>query len=77
MVDVTHKSYIFLKFKDLTRNFCTFSRFIYFLVSFYPIWIKIISTFSENVGLHAYHLDPVLNPSKPVLGPRSFSVVLK
>jgi hypothetical protein len=67
----------FLKFKDLTCNFCAFSRFIYFLVSFYPIWIKIILKFRENVGLHAYRLDPVLNRSKPVLGPRSFSVFLK
>ena len=33
-----------------------FSFFFYFSVSFYPIWIKIISKFRENVGLHAYRL---------------------
>jgi hypothetical protein len=67
----------FLKFKGLTCNFCAFSHFIYFSVSFYPIWIKIISKFRENVGLHAYHLGSVLNRSRPVLGPRSFPVFLK
>ena len=58
-------------------KFCAFSRFTYFLVSFYPIWIKILSKFKENVGLHAYSLGTVLNQSKPVLGPRSFPVFLK
>jgi hypothetical protein len=58
-------------------NFCAFSRFIYFLVSFYQIWIKIISKFREHVGIRAYHLDPVLNRSKLVLGPQSFLVFLK
>ena len=54
----------FLKFKDLTCNFCAFSLFFfYFLVSFYPIWMKILSKFRENVGLQAYHLGLVLNRS--------------
>ena len=53
----------FLKFKDLTCNFCAFSHFIYFSVSFYPIWMKILSKFRENVGLQAYRLGLVLNRS--------------
>ena len=44
-------------------NFCAFSRFLYFSVSFYPIWIKNLSKFRENVGLHAYRLVLVLNQS--------------
>ena len=42
---------------------CTFSHFFNFSISFYPIWMKIISKFSENVGLHAYCLSLVLNRS--------------
>ena len=53
----------FLKFKDLTCNFCAFSRFFYFSVSFYPICMKILSKFRENVGLQAYRLGSVLNRS--------------
>ena len=54
----------FLKFKDLTCNFCAFSHFLfYFSVSFYSIWIKIIWKFRKNVGLHAYRLGSVLNRS--------------
>ena len=53
----------FLKFKDLTCNFCAFSRFFYFSVSFYPIWMKLLSKFRENVGLQAYYLGLVLNQS--------------
>ena len=67
----------FLKFEDLTCNFCAFSCFIYFSVSFYPIWIKIISKFRENVGLHFYRLGLVRTGPEPVLGPRSFPVFLK
>ena len=53
----------FLKFKILTCNFCAFSHFFYFSVSFYPIWMEILSKFRENVGLQAYHLGSVLNRS--------------
>ena len=53
----------FLKFKDLTCNFCAFSRFFYFSVSFYPIWMKILSKFRENVGIQAHRLGLVLNRS--------------
>ena len=51
----------FLKFKDLTCNFCAFSGFFFFLVSFYPIWMKILSKFRENIGLQAYHLGLVFS----------------
>ena len=63
----------FLKFKDLTCNFCAFSRSFYFLVSFYPIWMKILSKFRENVGLQAYRLGSVLNWSWTSLRTAVFS----
>ena len=37
--------------------------FFYFSVSFYPICMKILSKFRENVGLQAYRLGSVLNRS--------------
>ena len=40
-----------------------FSFFFYFSVSFYPIWMKNLSKFRENVGLQAYHLGLVLYQS--------------
>ena len=49
----------FLKFVNLTCNFRDFYCFIYFLASFYPIWIKIISKCSLNIGLHDYQFEPV------------------
>ena len=53
----------FVKFKDLMCNFCAFSPFFYFSVSFYPFWMKITLKFRENVGLHTYCLKLVLNLS--------------
>ena len=46
-----------------------FSFFFYFSVSFYPIWMKFLSKFRENVGLQAYRLGSVLNRSWT--GPRT------
>ena len=50
--------------------------YIYFSVSFYPIWMKILSKFRENVGLQAYRLCSVLNRSWTGLF-RSFSKKLR
>ena len=55
--------YIFWNSNIWRATFALFLIFIYFSVSFYPIWVKIISEFRENVGLHAYHLCLVLNQS--------------
>ena len=53
----------FVKFKDLTRNFCGFYHFIYFSTSFYPIWMKFILKFREYLGLHDYQLGLVQDRS--------------
>ena len=49
--------------------------FFYFSVSFYPIWIKFLSKFRENVGLQAYRLGSVLNRSWTSLRTAVFSGV--
>ena len=50
----------FLKFKDLTCNFCAFSHFYLFLGHFLPDLHEILSKFRKNVGLQAYCLGLVL-----------------
>ena len=60
--------YIFWNSKIWHATFGLFFIFIYFYfsVSFYPIWMKNLSKFRENVGLQAYRLGLVLNRSFPV-----------
>ena len=55
--------YIFLNSKIWRATFVLFLVFLYFSVSFYPIWMKFFSKFRENVGLQAYYLSLVLNRS--------------
>ena len=70
--------YIFWNSKIWRVTFALFLVFIYlyFSVSFYPIWMKIPSKFRENIGLQAYHLGLVLNQSWTGLF-RSFSKKLR
>ena len=49
----------FMKFLNLTGDFCGFHHFIYFSASFYPIWMNKILQFTENLGLHDYYLGLV------------------
>ena len=66
--------YIFWNSKIWRATFALFLVFLfYFSVSFYPIWMKIISKFRENVGLHAYCLGLVLNQSWTSLRTAVFS----
>ena len=55
--------YIFWNSKIWRATFALFLVFLYFSVSFYPIWMKNLSKFRENVGLQAYRLGSVLNRS--------------
>ena len=64
----------FLKFKDLTCNFCTFSRFFIFLSQFLPDLNKNFIKIYRKC--RATGLPSRLGP-EPVLGPRSFPVYLK
>ena len=68
--------YIFWNSKIWRATFALFFFFFYFSVSFYPIWMKFLSKFRENVGLQAYHLGSVLNRSWTGLF-RSFSKKLR
>ena len=55
--------YIFWNSRIWRATFALFLVFYYFSVSFYPIWMKFLSKFRENVGLQAYCLGLVLNRS--------------
>jgi hypothetical protein len=67
----------FVKFEDLTCYFCDFFCFIYISASFYPIWMKIISNFRENVALHSHRIEPVPDRFEPVLEPRFCPVLVQ
>ena len=53
--------YIFWNSKIWRATFALFLVFYYFSVSFYPIWMKNLSKFKENVGLQAYYLGLVFS----------------
>ena len=55
--------YIFWNSKIWRATFALFLVFYIFLSQFYPIWMKFLSKFRENVGLQAYRLGSVLNRS--------------
>ena len=67
--------YIFWNSKIWRATFVLFLIFFFnFSVSFYPIWMKIISKFRENVGPYAYCLSLVLNRSWTGLSQKNWEV---